>query len=412
MENDNRLFEVAITGIGVVSSLGNGYGVFADAVINSQSGLKTISLFDTLRYTSHLAGEVDDSGLGFYLPQKGRRYMDRSTKFICAAAIMALDDAGLAIDAGNKQRIGVIGCTTFGCLKSISDFDVESLTAESPLWVNPMDFPKTTINGATSNISIIIGAMGYNTTILGGYTSTMEALCHGMNLLRLNRLDAVLVSSVEDLNEPGFLYHSVLGGLAEDSAGNERMAPFDRSGCGYILGEGAVTFVLERAADVPETRRIRAQIKSISQGFDGSPNYSYFSIPKPDGIAGVLRKGLAKAGLSAGEIGLISASANGCAPFDTAEAEALAQVFSGATPPVVSVKAMIGETASAGGAFATVLAVAAIERQQAPYILNLSDPAVPLNYVVDRPKKVPVENALITSVDPCGNCMGLIISGK
>jgi 3-oxoacyl-[acyl-carrier-protein] synthase II len=411
MKNENYNSEIGITGIGVVSSLGHGYSNFADAVIQSQSGIKTISVFDSLSYDRKLAGEVNDLDLGLYLPKKGKRYMDRSIKFVCAAANMAIEDAKLEINDLNKHRIGVIGSTTFGNLKSISDFYVESLTEEFPMWVNPMDFPKTTINSAASNISIIIGAMGYNTTLLGGYTSSMDVISHGINLLRMNMLDAVLVCSVEDLNEQSFLHHNVLGCLAGSSAGNERIAPFDKSGSGYILGEGAVVFVLERVNDViNKDRQMRVKIKSIGQGFDSSPNYSYFNMPKPDRITSVIRKTLEKAGLSTRDICLISTSANGCVEFDTSEADALSKVFSDHDPSVVSVKSKIGETVSAGGAFATVLATAVIEKQKAPYILNLSDPVVPLNYVVEKPRELKVENALVTSIDPCGNCMGMIIS--
>jgi 3-oxoacyl-(acyl-carrier-protein) synthase len=155
---------------------------------------------------------------------------------------------------------------------------------------------------------------------------------------------------------------------------------------------------------------MRVKIKSIGQGFDSSPNYSYFNIPKPDGIASVIRKTLEKAELSARDIYLISTSANGCVEFDTSEADALSKVFSGHNPSVVSVKSKIGETVSVGGAFAIILATAVIEQQKAPYILNLSEPVVPLNYVVEKPREINVENALVTSIDPCGNCMGMIIS--
>jgi 3-oxoacyl-[acyl-carrier-protein] synthase II len=413
MKNQNNICEVAITGIGVVSSLGNGYCNFTEAIIQSKSGIKTISIFDTSQYKSKLAGEVDDSDIGLYLPKKGLRYLDRSTKFVCAAANMAIEDAELEINDSNKSRIGVIGSTTFGSLKSISDFDVDSLTAESPLWVNPMDFPKTTINGATSNISIISGAMGYNTTILGGYTSIMEVISHGMNLLKMNKLDAVLVCCVEDLNEQSFIYHNVLGFLSDNSAGVERIAPFDKFGSGYVLGEGAVAFVLERANDVlDKSRQMRGKIKSISQRFSCLPYNSYSNLPNSDEITLVIKKGLEKAELSLKDISLISTSANGCVTYDTAEADALSKVFSGYEPAIVSAKSMIGETVSAGGAFSTVLAIAAIERQKAPYILNLSEPEVPLNYVMDKPLNITMENALITSIDPCGNCMGMIISGK
>lgn len=370
-------------------------------------------MFDSSPYKSKLAGEVIGFDPGLYLPKKGQRYMDRSTKFLCAAAMMAINDAGLEINDSNKCTTGVVVGTTFGSLKSISDFDIESLRSESPLWVNPMDFPKTTINAPASNVSILTGAMGYNTTIVGGGTSTMEAISHGINLLNSNRLDAVLVGSVEDLNEQYFLHHSTLDVLSGRNGDAEKSAPFDVSSNGYIIGEGAVVFVLERVNDVLEQkRRIHAKIASISQGFSGSSNHSYFSIPASSKYASVINLALEKAQLSPGDIDVISASANGWDEFDRSEAEAFAKIFTENDPAIISSKSMLGETVSASGAFGISAAIVAIEQQKVPHILNLSNPVIPLNYIMDKPRDIVVKNALITSVDPCGNCMAITITGK
>jgi 3-oxoacyl-[acyl-carrier-protein] synthase II len=413
MIKENRNSEIAITGIGVVSPLGIGFADFSNAVMESRNGIKKISLFDTNPYKSKLAGEVTGFEPELFLPKKGQRYMDRSTKFLCAAAMMAINDASLEINDSNKRNTGVVVGTTFGSLKSISDFDIESLKSESPLWVNPMDFPKTTINAPASNVSILTGAMGYNTTIVGGGTSTMEAISHGMDLLHSNRLDVVLVGSVEDLNEQYFLHHSTLDILSGGKGGAERSAPFDVSGNGYVIGEGAVVFVLERVNDILEQkRRMHVKIESISQGFGGSTNHSHFSIPGSSQYASVINLALEKAELFPENIDVIAASANGWTAFDRSEAEAFAKVFTKNKPAIISAKSMLGETVSASGAFGIASAVVAIEQQKVPHILNLSDPIIPLNYVMDQPRDILVENALITSADPCGNCMAMTITGK
>lgn len=413
MIKEIRGSDIAITGIGVVSPLAIGFADFSNAVLASRTGIKKISLFDTTPYKSKLAGEVTGFDPGQYLPKKGQRYMDRSTKFLCAAAVMAINDASLEIDDSNKRKTGVVVGTTFGSLKSISDFDIESLKSESPLWVNPMDFPKTTINAPASNVSILTGAMGYNTTIVGGGTSAIEAIAHGTDLLRSNRLDVVLAGSVEDLNEQYFLHHSTLDLLSGGEDGGERSMPFDVSGNGYVIGEGAVVFVLERVSDILEQNRpMHVKIKSISQGFDGSANHSLFSIPDSSQYVSIINLALQKAALSSEDIDVISASANGWLAFDRSEAEAFAKVFTKNKPAIISAKSMLGETVSASGAFGIASAIAAIERQKAPPILNLSEPVIPLNYVLGKPRDIVAENALITSADFCGNSMAMTIAGN
>lgn len=400
--------DIAITGFGVVSAIGCEYHQFAESVMSNKSGISPGELFDYAKYKGRLAAEVKDFNPGLYLPRRGINYLDRSALFVCAAASQAIQDAGLVIESENRHRIGVIGCSSFGCLKSISDFDIESLVGESPLCVSPMDFPNTAMNSAVSNISIYYEITGYNTTMLGGFTSCLEAIAHGRNMLRMGRLDAVLIACVEDLSEQYYIYNKALG-IVSDS--DSLTAPFDKSSNGTLMGEGSVVMVLENADKAKkEGRSIRATIKGIGQQFTGGSNSNYLDIPTPSGYSSALRKALENAHIGEGEIDLISASANGCREFDDVEAEAINITFSVHSPAVTAVKSMIGETASASAAFSTLTAVVSIERQCVPYIVGLNESSIPLNYISKEMHEMPVNNALITSMDPNGNCMAMVVS--
>ncbi len=398
---------IAVTGIGVVSPLGSGYRNFADSVLHNRSGIKEISVFDTTPYPIKIAGEIDGFEPERYLPKKGLRSMDRSTRFICAAALMALQDAQIAVQENNKHRIGVITGTTFGSLKSISDFDIESLSSESPLWVNPMDFPKTTINAPSSNVSILTGIMGYNTTISGGFTSSLEAISHSIDLLLRKRLDIVLACSVEDLSLQNYLYHCALQKIADD--GLKTSIPFAGKSEGYLFGEGSVVFVLERLEDVEnENRRSYATITGLGQGFNIGANSSPYNFPQKTLICDVLKQTLESAGMTSGDIKMVSSCANGWSQYDTAEAQALAEVFK-TDPAITAIKSLTGETASAGGGFSLLQAIVSFREQVIPPISGLDNPLVPLNYVINEKKMMGVNNALVTSSDPGGSYMGLII---
>ncbi|MDR1066371.1 MAG: hypothetical protein LBL35_02900 [Clostridiales bacterium] len=404
---------IGISGIGVVSAIGDGFHAFADAAIKSANGISEISSFDASKYENKLAGEVKGFDPSQYLPKKILRKMDRGTSFICSAAAMAIEDAKLKIDDSNKHRVGVIIGTTFGSLKSISDFDTQSLMEESPLWVNPADFPKTTINAAASHVSILTGAMGHNITINGGFVTMLEAVNHSVELLESGKLDVALVGCVEDLNEQAYLHYSSQGILSGSGGGDEKCAPFDQSANGCVIAEGAVALVLQKIEEPQRRDRpIYGEIKYVHQGYTGCGNQSYFANPAADRYASIIKTLIQSANLSLDEIDVISASANGWKAYDMIEALALYELFGENSPAVISAKSSIGEAVSVGGAFSILLAIVSIMKQQAPYIVNLKNPIAPLNYVVEKAMERKMKNALIPSFDPCGNCMGMILSAS
>ena len=402
---------IGITGIGVVSAIGNGFNAFSNAAIESANGISVVSSFDTSICKNRLAGEIKNFDSCNYIPKKHLRKMDRSTSFICSAAAMAIEDAKLQIDDSNKHRIGVIIGTTFGNLKSISDFDVQSLMEESPLWVNPGDFPKTTINAAASHVSILTGAMGYNTTVSGGFVTMLETINHGIELLESGKLDVILAGCVEDLNEQSYLHYSLQGILSGSNGGDEKCAPFDKSANGYVIAEGAVVLVLQKTDELQQQDRpMYGEIKCVHQRYAGCSNKSYYANPMADQYASIIKALIESANFSLDEIDVISASANGWKEYDTIEAAAFYNIFGENSPAIISAKSFIGESVSVGGAFSILLAIVSIMKQQVPYILNLKNPIVQLNFVVEKARTCKVKNVLIPSFDPYGNCMGMIIS--
>lgn len=405
----NGLSEIAVTGIGVVSALGNGYDAFAHSVMLNKNPIKPVTLFDAAMYKNPLAAEVTDFDPLAYLPKRGLRNMDRSTRFLCAAAVMALENAGIVIDEDNKCRSGVITGTTFGSLKSISDFDIESLTGESPLYVNPVDFPKTTINAPSSNVSILTGIMGYNTTISGGFTASLEAVSHGIDFLLGNKLDMVLACGVEDLSEQSFLYQNISQLKKQDSNGEASTnAEFSN---GYIPGEGSVVFVLERLEDALKNKRhIYGRIKAVRQSFNQMPNYSLYNIPNKELYKKVIENTLQDSGITNSDIDLISVCANGWKAFDEPEAAAILEAFQGCKAKITDIKSMIGETGSVSGLFSLLNAIVALDKQKVSCLYDLEKESVLFDDGKDNNEITHINNALITCADPGGTLIGMHIS--
>lgn len=386
--------EIAITGIGVVSALGNGYDNFVNAIASNTICEKSITLMETIWGKKPVIEIIDFDPL-LYLPKKGLKNMDRSTKFLCSASKMALENAGIEVNEDNQSRIGVITGTTFGDLKSISDFDIESLTGESPLYVNPLDFPKTTINAPSSNVSILTGIMGYNTSISGGYTASMEAIAHGIACLQSRKLDIVLACGVEGLSSQNVLYQSSL-----PLADKQNNAALEED---IVLGEGAVVIVMERFEDALKNKHhIYARIKAVKQYFMNIPNSSVHNIPDEKLYKTTIKDTLDTAGVLMHDVQLISIGANGWKEYDEPEATALEGLFMGCKTLIVNIKSLIGETASSGGMFSLLVSIIALEKQK------ISEQIIVNKTKQNRPDLI--SNAFVTCADPGGNLIGMFIT--
>jgi 3-oxoacyl-[acyl-carrier-protein] synthase II len=402
---------VVITGVGVISPNGIGKEKFWQALKEGRSGIKPITIFETAFFKAKTGGECTEFNAEDFLGSKGLRNLDRSTKLVCSAAKLALDDAVLNITEENANDIGIVTATTLSVIFNISEFSKEAQD-EGPQFVNPAMFPGTTINSPSSQVSIKFNIKGFNTTVSTGYSASLDALKYAVDFIKLGRAKAVLVAGVESLFFQSFVGFHKLEFLA-GIKGEEISCPFDKRRNGIVLGEGAGVLVIEDE-DYAKNRKakIYAQVKAVESLFDPFRTGKYN--PKATGLKKSINDALKKSGVNLNEIDYICAAANSVPAQDALETAAIKEVFEDAAYdiPVSSIKSMIGEAVSAAGVLQISAAIGAIENNFVPPTINYQekDPECDLDYVANKAKEKAIKNVLINNFGPGGNNAACVIS--
>ncbi|OGW53944.1 MAG: hypothetical protein A2Z46_06280 [Nitrospirae bacterium RBG_19FT_COMBO_55_12] len=402
---------VVLSGIGVISSIGTGRDRYWEALCRGETGFRRITLFDPTSFHVQSAGEISDFDPLSLLGKKGLRELDRSTRLICSAARLALDDARLSITEDNTGSIGVSLGTTFGSLHSISQFDRSGLI-EGPRFVNPSHFPNTVINSPASHVSIRFKIKGFNTTISTGFCASLDAVSYAADFIKLNRADAVLAGGVEELCEETFLGFHNLGWLSGMNGSDPVSCPFDAGRNGIILSEGAAILVLEseeharaRGAD------ILAEVLGYGNSFDPLADSSFERAGQ--GLKNAIDLALQDASLQPENIDYICACSNSTKGLDWMETRVIKKVFGKHAPaiPVSSIKSMVGESFSASGALALAAATGAIQKGLVPPTVNYKekDPECDLDYVPNTARRKQIKTALVTSADPYGQNAAVVL---
>lgn len=403
---------VVISGIGVLSPIGTGRDNYWEGLFQGKTGFRKITLFDTVPFQVHRAGEISDFDSLSLLGKKGLRDLDRSTRLICSAAKLALEDARLQITEENTHSTGVSIGTTFGSLHSISQFDRSGLI-EGPRFVNPSHFPNTVINSPASQVSIRYKIKGFNTTISTGFCASLDAVSYAADFIKLNRADVVLAGGVEELCEETFMGFHTLGCLSGTDGSEPVCCPFDARRNGIILSEGAAVLVLEDEEHaLNRGAAILSRIPGYGNAFDPSAD-SYFN-HAGQGLRNAILLALKDASLTPDKIDYISASANSTKGLDRMETGVIKEVFGehALNIPVSSIKSMVGESFSASGALSLSAGVGAIQKGLISPTVNYKerDPDCDLDYVANRVRQKNIDNVLIISSDPFGNNSAVIIS--
>ena len=403
--------KIAITGLGVISPIGTGKEDFWTGLRKGRTGFREISLFDTSPFAVKIAGEITGFDPSLFLGKKGLRELDRSTRLICSAAKLALDDAGFVITDENSDRVGVSLGATFGSLHSISQFDRVGLI-EGPRYVNPSHFPNTVINSPASQISIRFGIKGFNTTVSTGSCAGIDSLIYACDFLRLKRADAVLVGGVEELCEETLRGFYLLGCLSGSDGSEPVCCPFDARRNGVTLSEGASVLVLE---DLDTARNRGAQILAVVLGYGSAFDVSAGKAAtcKGDGLHHAVTIALADAKISPDAVDYISSCANSTQDADRIETKVIKEIFDKAacSIPVSSIKSMIGESFSASGSMSLASVVGVIRDGIIPPTVNYQekDPQCDLDYVPNEAREKRVERVLVTASDPYGQNAAVIL---
>lgn len=390
-----------VTGIGVVSPVGNNLEEFWDNLVAGKSGVGPITRFDTKGYTSKIAAEVKDFDPAEYIDRKEARRMDRFAQYAVAGTAMAVSNAGLDLEKLNRARCGVIMGSGVGGIETLEQ-QHRNLLERGPGRVSPFFIPMMISNMGAGQVAIIYGLRGFNITTTSACASSTNAIGDAFKLIQRGQADLVITGGTEapitSLAVAGFCSMKALSTRNEDPAGSSR--PFDADRDGFIIGEGAVILVLE---EMEHALSRGAGILAEVTGYGASCDAHHITAPDPEGVgaAQAMRMALDDAGLSPAAVDYINAHGTSTPLGDKLETLAIKDVFGDHAHrlAVSSTKSMTGHLLGAAGGLEAAVCVLAIKRGIIPPTINLQtpDPECDLDYVPNTARKSVVDVALTNS---------------
>jgi len=400
---------IVITGFGVVSPFGVGKQVFWSKVKAGASGLKPISTFDASGCGSPLAGEVEDFRPEQVIKYKGLSFLDRTSKLVCTAAQLAVDDAGLELTREAKTRTGVVLGTTHGSLHSFSTFD-RGLMTKGFASISPLLFPNTVPNVPAGHVTLMLGLEGFSSTVSSGLSNGLAAVKLAAQMIVNGRARAVLAGGVDSLTLETLVQFYAAGLLAKPATdGAAACSPFDKDRSGISLAEGASFAVLEtyeQAAARGAT--IHGEILGCGSAFDPKAVYRL----NPEANGGAMSAALENSGLSPGSIDFVSAGANGGVSGDKMEALGIKAVFKGVLPrlKVGAMKSMTGECQGASGALQICAACLGMQEGVIPPTINLREKDADCDFeIATELQKANINTVMVCGSDNSGLGTSLII---
>jgi 3-oxoacyl-[acyl-carrier-protein] synthase II len=402
-----------ITGIGLVTPVGRKPDEVFDALCTGRSGLVTppeghpvAGLLDT----AGIAPAVDPREV---LPATEARAVDRFVLLAMAAADDAIADARLTVGTDvDPVRVAVVVSTGGGGLETYEHYASARRERGRPA-VSPYLLPGMLANMAAARIAIKYGARGYSAAISTACSAGAQSVAEALRLIRGGEADVVVCGGTDAALHPTIASafanaRALARGWAEDPTGASR--PFDRRRNGFVLGEGAGVFVVERT-DFADARG--ASGYADVAGWGATTDAHHPTTPRPDGAgaAAVMRLAVADAGLTPSDVGYVNAHGTGTPLGDPAEAAAVRAVFGADTPAVSSIKGLTGHLLGASGVVEAAATALSVGRGVLPPTHNLDDPdpACDLDHVRGAPRTVDVGHALTNSFAFGGHNVSLLI---
>lgn len=387
-----------ITGMGVISPVGNSLEDFWASLARGKSGIDWVTRFDVSNLPTKVAGEVRNFEPTEWLDKKESRRMDRFAQFALAAAKMAVQDAALDLENLDKERAGaVIGCGIGGVITF--EEQKETLMTKGAGRVSPFFVPMLISNMAAGHISIAFGLQGPSLTVVTACASATNAIGEGLRMIQRGEADVVLCGGTEapltELAFAGFCSMKAMSTEHENPA--EACRPFDKRRSGFVMGEGAGILVLE---SLEHAQARGAKIYAEMAGYGSSSDAYHITAPVPGGkgAARAMSLALADAGMKPEDIGYINAHGTGTDANDPTETEAIKAVFGDKAYqiPVSSTKSMTGHLMGAVGAIEAIACALTIKNGIIPPTINYGepDPECDLDYVPNTARKQDVEVAM------------------
>lgn len=392
---------VVVTGLGIISPVGNSVSEAWDNIVNGRSGIVPISRFDASSLTAQIAGEVKNFDVTKYVsPKEARRY-DTFIHYGLAAAIDAIKDAGIEANPPDAERIGVCIGSGIGGLPMIEETQQAAMDG-GPRKISPFFVPGSIINMISGLLSIQFGLKGPNFATVSACATGNHALGEAQRLIEYGDADVMVAGGAEStvslLGVGGFCAARALSVRNDDPAGASR--PWDRDRDGFVLGEGAGVLVLE---EYEHAKARGARIYAELSGYGMSADAHHVTAPREDGegAARSMINALRNGRTVLDEIDYVNAHGTSTLLGDLAETMAVKRCFGDHAYKLAinSTKSMTGHLLGAAGGIEAVFTTLAIHQQIAPPTINLANPGegCDLDYVPSVAREMPIRAALSNS---------------
>lgn len=392
---------VAITGIGILSPVGQGLEQNWNNIISGRSGISTISHFDATGFPSTVAGEVTDFDPADYIPAKEAKRMDRFIQLGVAAGVDAIKDSGIEITDANAERIGVYIGSGIGGLNTIESTTL-MMDKRGSRRVSPFYIPMSIINMISGDLSVMYGLKGPNLAIVTACASGTHSIGDAARLIEYGDADIMVAGGTEAAITPtgmaGFANARALTSRNDEPEKASR--PWDKDRDGFVIGEGAGVVVLE---EWKQARKRGAKIYAelCSMGLSGDAYHMTSPPESGEGAARCMLNALKNAGINTDQVDYINAHGTSTPLGDRAEASAVKRAFGDNAKKVAisSTKSMTGHLLGAAGGIEAIFTALAIHHQVAPPTINLDnqDPECDLDFVPNTAREMKIDIALSNS---------------
>jgi len=391
---------VVITGLGLVSPVGNNVADGWANLVAGRSGIDNVTRFDASAMACRFAGEVKGFNIEDYIPGKEARHMDTFIHYGLAASIQAVQDAGLptgdALSEEQAERIGCLVGSGIGGLPMIEQTQID-YAARGARRISPFFVPASIINMISGHLSIKYGFTGPNLAVVTACTTGLHAIGHAGRLIEYGDADVMIAGGAESTVSPlgigGFAAARALSTRNDDPKTASR--PWDKDRDGFVLGEGAGVMVLE---EYEHARKRGAKIYAELAGFGMGADAYHMTAPNVDGPKRSMKAALRNAGMNADQVQYLNAHGTSTPLGDLNETNAIKLAFGDHAKRLVvnSTKSMTGHLLGGAGGIESVFTALALHHQISPPTINIfnQDPECDLDYCANTAREMKIDVAV------------------
>ncbi len=389
---------VVVTGMGMISPLGNDLASGWDGIVNGRSGIGPITGFDASTYPTRIAGEIRDFDVTRWVSPKDAKKMDPFIHYGVAASMMAMDDAGLEVNEANAERIGAILGSGIGGILGIEETAVK-LHQGGVRKISPFYVPSTIINMLPGQVSLLTGIKGPNFSAVSACATANHSIGIAMRMIQYGDADVMVAGGAEHGSSPtsmgGFCALKAMSTRNDDPAGASR--PWDAGRDGFVMGDGAGILILE---EYEYAKARGARIYCELAGFGASSDAFHMTAPSEngEGPARCMVAALNDAGVNADQVDYLNAHGTSTPLGDLAETRAIKRALGDHAykTMVSSTKSMTGHLLGAAGGAEAIFSVMAIHAGIVPPTINLDEPGegCDLDYVPNVARQARIDVAV------------------